>query len=132
VTVPAVEFDDLELMLCGWLRPRLAQWSPLIDRLFPAPGWVPGFAVVVRDDSGIDRSLITASRSIGLTCIGAEHSQTRQLAERVATIMRALPDTLMLPIADAAVRGPYSLDATGRAEFYLTADLVAVGHTVTI
>ena len=130
----AVEYPDLEMILGPYLRSGLAAWSPRVDRRFPAPGWTPGFAVVIRDDSGRDQSIVTASRSVGLTVIGPEgqYQQVRQLAERVATLLRVLPDELLLPIADATVRGPYSLDATGRAEFYLTAELVVVGHSVTL
>lgn len=126
-----IEFPDIELILGPYLRGALAAWSPLVDRRFPGTGWTPGFAVVIRDDSGRDQSLITASRAVGFTVIGADYRTTRQLAERLAAVIREIPDALQLPIATATVRGPYSLDATNRAEFYLTADLVVVGHTVT-
>ena len=125
-----VEFPDLELILGPYLREHLASWSPLVDRRFPAPGWTPGYAVVIRDDSG-PSAMVTATRSVGLTVIGSDYSQTRQLAERLAALIRALPDALALPIAAASVRGPYSLDAASRVEFYLTAELVVVGHSVT-
>jgi len=127
-----VEYDDLELLLGPYLRANLTTWAPLVDRKFPATTWTPGYAVVVRDDGGPDQTLITGSRSIGLTVIGAANQQTKQLAERVATLMRALPDSSNLPVADATVRGPYSLNAPTRAEFYLTADLIVVGHSVTL
>ena len=127
-----VEYDDLELLLGPYLRANLATWAPLVDRRFPAKDWAPGFAVVIRDDGGQDQTLITGSRSVGLTVIGAGNQQTKQLAERVATLMRALPDASLLPVADATVRGPYSLEHPTRAEFYLTADLIVVGHSVTL
>jgi hypothetical protein len=127
-----VEYDDLELALGPYLRANLTPWAPLIDRRFPDTTWTPGYAVVIRDDGGPDESLVTGSRSVGFTVIGAANQQTKQLAERVATLMRALPDALLLPVAGATVRGPYSLDATNRAEFYLTVDLIVVGHSVTL
>jgi len=131
-TPNVVEYDDLELILGPYLRANLTTWAPLVNRTFPLPTWVPGFAVVIRDDGGTDASLVTGSRSVGLTVIGAANQQTKQLAERVATLMRALPDALLLPVADCTVRGPYSLEATNRSEFYLTADLIVVGHSVTL
>lgn len=129
-----VEFPDLEQQLAAHLRALLTAWSATVDRRHPAVGWTPGYAVVVRDDSGRDSSPVTATRNVGLTIIGPQtkYQQTRQLAERVATLLRLAPDGLSLPIADATVRGPYSLDATGRTEFYLTAELVTVGTTVTL
>jgi hypothetical protein len=128
-----VEYDDLELILGPYLRAGLTSWtSVMVDRRYPATTWTPGFAVVIRDDGGVDQTLITGSRSVGFTVIGPGYQQTKQLAERVATLMRALPDASTLPVADAPVRGPYSLDATNRAEFYLTADLIVVGHSVAL
>ncbi len=130
----AAEFPDLEMLLKDYLAGGLVSWSPLVGRRFPDKAWAPGFAVVIRDDSGGDLTLITATRNVGLTCIGPDTSyqQTRQMAERAATLLRAAPEASTLPIADATVRGPYSLDATGRVEFYLTAALTVVGHPVTI
>lgn len=132
--VQAIEFPDLELMLTGHLRPRLEAWSARVDRRFPPANWTAGYAVVVRDDSGPDRSMITADRRVGFTCIGPEGSEhlVKQFAERVAAIVRAIPDVQTLPIATASVRGPYSLEANRRVEFYLTAELVVVGHSVTL
>ena len=131
-----VEHADLELALCSYLRPKLqATWSAKVDRAFPATTWVPGFAVVVRDDSGPDLSLVTAQRNVGITIIGPQGSyqQTGQLAQRVAALLRVAADDPATPVAACvAVRGPYSLGATGRTEFYLTGDLVVVGHPVTI
>ena len=128
-----IEFPDLEHELAAYLRPLLSAWSAVVDRRFPDKTWTPGYAVVLRDDSGRGLSPVTSTRNVGATVIGPQtkYQQTRQLAERVATIFRLIPDELSLPIADATVRGPYSLDATGRTEFYLTAELVTVGHTVT-
>ena len=130
----AAEFPDLEMLLKDYLAGGLVSWSPLVGRRFPDKNWVPGFAMVIRDDSGGDGPLVLATRNIGLTCIGPEASyqQTRQMAERAATLLRAAPDAPILPIADATVRGPYSLDAIGRVEFYLTASLTVVGHPVTL
>lgn len=131
--IPAVEYDDMEMWACDYLRPRLATWSPFVDRRFPARTWMAGFAVVVRDDSGRDLSVATASRSMGFTVIGPEsdYAGTERFAQRVATLMRRSPypgpDS---PVADCRVRGPYSLDATGRVEFYLAADLVIVGRPI--
>lgn len=128
-----VEYDDLELWTQAYLRPRLGEWAPFVDRRFPARSWVPGFAVVVRDDSGRDLSVVTASRSMGFTVIGPEgdYSRTERLAQRVATLLRQSPSPGPdSPVADCHVRGPYSLDATGRVEFYLAADLIVVGHPI--
>jgi len=127
-----VEFPDLELLLSSYLAAGLSSWSPLVDRHFPPTTWTPGYAVVVRDDSGRDQSMVTASRMISLTCIGADYKVARQMAERAAVLLRALPGHPTIPVADASVRGPYSLDATNRAEFYLTGDLVVVGRSVTL
>lgn len=133
MTVTAVEFDDLELWVCGYLRPLLAAWSAVVDRRFPAAGWAPGFAVVVRDDSGPDLALVTARRSLGVTVIGPEtrYADTSRLAQRIAYLLRtSLIPGPSSPVAACAVRGPYSLDATGRAEFYLSADLTVVGRPI--
>ncbi len=134
MTAETVEHVDLELWLCGRLRPALTTWAPLVDRRFPAPSWVPGFAVVVRDDSGPDQSMVTAARSVGVTVIGPDgtHQQTAQLAQRVAALLR-LSYEPPSPVATCErVRGPYSLAAVGRVEFYLSADLVVVGQSVTL
>ena len=133
MSAAVVEYDDIELLLGSYLRAHLTAWAPLVDRRFPAPTWTPGYAVVIRDDGGADLSLITGSRIVGFTVIGPAHQQTAQLAQRVATLIRALPEAASLPVVAATVRGPYSLDAaTTRAEFYLSADLIAVGHSVTL
>ena len=129
--LPAVEYDDLEFWLCGYLRPLLTEWSPVVDRLFPPPDWTAGFAVVVRDDSGPDESILTARRSVGMTVIGPSHQPAERLAQRVAYLIRAAPQPgPACPVARCAVRGPFSQPATGRSEFYLTADLIVVGHTL--
>ena len=127
-----VEFPDLEVALLAPVKAALAEWSPIVGKNFPAPEWTPGMAVVVRDDSGPTTSPVTAARRVGFTVIGALYRETRAAAERLAAWLRAVPDMQALPIADATVRGPYSLDATGRVEFYLTAELVVVGHSVTL
>lgn len=132
MTVTVVEYDDLEAWACGYLRPLLNEWAATVDRRFPAKTWTPGFHVVVRDDSGSDLSVVTARRSLGLTVIGPEtrYADTSRLARRVATLCRAsLIPGPSSPVAAASVRGPYSLDAAGRSEFYLSADLTVVGHT---
>ena len=128
----ALEYDDLELWLTGWLRPQLTAWSPWVDRKFPGTDWTPGYAVVVRDDSGPDLSIVTAQRVAGVTVVGPEvsYQQTAQLAQRVSTLLRSVASS---PVAACvAVRGPYSQPAVGRVEFYLTADLIVVGHSVTL
>lgn len=127
-----VEFPDLEMLLKGYLTANLTDWKPLVDRRFPPTDWQPGYAVVVRDDSGSDAGLTLANRNIGLTVIGSDYGETRRLAERVACLMRPDLVCLALPVADSTVRGPYSLEAIGRSEFYLTAALVVVGHPVTL
>lgn len=133
MSVTAVEYDDLEIWVCNYLRLGLAAWSPLADRRFPAKEWVPGFAVVVRDDSGPDLSAVTAQRRLGLTFIGANYAATAQFAQRGAYLMRTSPiPGPTSPVAACTVRGPYSLDATGRTEFYLSAELIVVGRPATI
>ena len=142
-----IEFPDIELLLKPYLASGLAAWAPLVDRRFPPPAWIPGspidpslatvkpnYALVIRDDSGSDRELVSANRVVGLTGIGKDYKLTRQMIERAATLLRAAPEAETLPIAAClGVRGPYSLDApTGRVEFYLTAELVVVGHPVTL
>lgn len=131
MSVAAVEYDDLELWLCGYLRTALASWPAAVDRRFPGRTWTPGYAVVVRDDSGADLTVVTASRRVGLTVIGPEsdYANTSRLAQRVAFLMRtSLIPGPSSPVAACTVRGPYSLDATGRTEFYLSGDLIVVGH----
>lgn len=122
----------MELLLKDHLAANLTEWKPLVDRRFPPIDWQPGYAVVIRDDSGSDADITLAYRNIGLTVIGAGYGETRRLAERVACLMRADLVCLALPVADSTVRGPYSLEAIGRSEFYLTAALVVVGHPVTL
>lgn len=131
--IAAVEYDDMEMWAQAYLRPQLSAWAPFVDRRFPDRTWTPGYAVVVRDDSGRDQSVVTASRSMGFTVIGPEgqYSDTERLAQRVATLLRYSPSPGPdSPVADCRVRGPYSLDATGRTEFYLAADLVIVGRPI--
>jgi hypothetical protein len=127
-----VEFPDIELALKPYLRDGLAEWAADISQKFPATNWTPGHWVVVRDDGGPTVSLVTQRRRVGFTCIGADYKTTRRMADRVAALLHAAPEASTLPIADALVRSPYSLDATKRVEFYLSADLVVVGHTVTL
>lgn len=135
MSVPVgIEFPDLELWLCGYLRTNLAAWAPLVDRRFPATTWTPGFAVVVRDDGGPSR-MVTAERRIGVTVIGADHAATRALAERVAALIRVSPAPgSVSPVAAVdAVNGPYSVEAApGRAEFYMTAGLIVAGEPITL
>lgn len=132
MSVPAVEYDDLELWATSYLRPLLIAWPASVDRRFPDRAWTPGFWVVVRDDSGGDLSVVTARRSMGFTVIGPEsrYADTARLAQRVASLIRSsLIPGPSSPVAAASVRGPYSLDAAGRSEFHLSADLTVVGHT---
>lgn len=130
----AIEFPDLEALLVGYFTAGLTQWHPDIDREFPDTDWVAGWAVVVRDNSGPDKDIVTGIRQIGVTFIGPEghHAEVKKFAERGATLLRLTPSTRTLPIADATVRSLQSLGAVKRVEFYLTAELVVVGQTVTI
>ena len=131
--IPAVEFPDLELWLAGYLRDGIT--GSTAGRRFPDPkATLTGFHVVVRDDSGADRSIVTADRRVGVTVIGPEsagYAATRAAAERVASLLRTspAPGDLSPVAACLSVRGPYSLDAVGRFEFYLTAELVVVGKS---
>lgn len=63
---------------------------------------------------------------------GSAYQQTRQMAERVASLLRAPGVCLALPVADSTVRALFASEATGRSEFYLTASLTVVGHPVTL
>ncbi|PFG16277.1 hypothetical protein ATK74_0811 [Propionicimonas paludicola] len=140
-----IQFPDLELQLGPVLRARLASFEPLVvSREFPAPGWAPGqpvegadssfrprFWIVIRDDGGPEL-MVTAQPRLGFNVIGAAYDETGDLARRLAALLQALPELCLLPIADATVRSPYSLGATDRAEFYLTAELVVVGRPVNL
>lgn len=127
--IPAVEYADLELWACNYLRPLL---SATVDRRFPPKEWLPGSWVVVRDDSGPDLTPVTASRNMGFTIIGGDYATTSVLARHVAYLLRISPQPgPASPVVDCRIRGPYSLDATGRSEFYLTAELTVAGQQVT-
>lgn len=132
---PAIEFPDLELWLADYFRAGIPGCTA--GRRFPDPkATLSGYWLVVRDDSGPDLSIVTAARRVAVTVIGPEsagHAATRAVAERAASLLRTSPAPGdVSPVAACeAVRGPYSLDATGRIEYYLTADLVVVGKPIT-
>lgn len=130
-----IEYGDLELWAAGYLRAGLAAWSAKVGREFPAPGATFTYAAVVRDDSGPDRQF-TASRLLAVTIIGpaGAYQATKAVAERAAALLRASagPGTSTPVAACLTVRGPYSVPDTGRPEFYLTADLITVGTSITL
>lgn len=130
--IPAVAYDDLELWTSSYLRTRPSPPATFtVDRRFPPKEWTPGYWVVVRDDSGADLSIVTASRRMGFTVIGPEgrYADTSALAQWVAYQLRLSPQPGPgSPVVDCRIRGPYSLAASGRAEFYLAAELTVAGH----
>lgn len=131
-----LEYADLELSLTGYLRAGLVAWSARVDRRWPPPDVTTGFDVVVRDDSGPDVQF-HADRLIAVTILGPEgsHAETSRVAERVAVLFRAAPESPAVPVVRTdAVRGPYAIDPPGgrRPALYLTAGLRVIGSPITL
>lgn len=129
MTRPLLEFDDLELWLCDWLRPQLAQWAPLVTnrQTRPAP-----LSVIVRDESGAD-DLVTARRRVSIRCVGADMTTVGAVARRTAALVRGAALEPGPIAAVGSVYGPYRIAAADQAtttEFYLAVEITVIGRTV--
>jgi hypothetical protein len=130
---------DLELFLTGYVRghldahpdPRCHGW--VVSNREPSAGTSqPDKLIVLRDDSGPDRSIISAERAVGATTIAGTREQPADLvfvAAVVHQIMRNSPSTDPdNPVAAVtASSGPFAVTGdAARARRYSTFTLIVV------
>lgn len=132
---------DLELWATAWVRARAEAiegdtglrltWVSNVERSDefgggPAAGEAH---VVLRDDSGVRRSLIVKDSALGVTVIGVSRralAPVKALAERLVAVIEAeAPLDLTTPVADVpAVNGPYTVPGgTDEARVYASVSL---------
>lgn len=94
----------------------------------------PPFQVVVRDDGGPRRSVVTKEPAVGFTILGGEDVTDGQGATELALLVAAIvegcpsPDPSSPVAAVLELNGPFSVpEPTGRPRRYFTATLAVVG-----
>jgi hypothetical protein len=140
---PAVVHDDLEMFLFRWYRNALegrtepfAQ-SVTFDRIEP-PANAPqsGLWVVIRDNSGVDTSLVTAERDVGISVLGGtreDPSAPLALARLLIALRTRIPgveaDNPVAAVVPTSANGPYLVAEEQQvARAYGTFSLVVVGR----
>lgn len=139
---PAVVHDDLELFLTAWYRAALAArpeevcQGVEIDNREPTGDNFPDRLLVIRDDGGPDTSILTGTRTVGLSVLAGDPENPKDAAD-LAAIVHAL--RTQIPSTDpdnpvAAVLGslgPYRVpESQPRARRYMTFTLSVVGKAL--
>lgn len=127
--------SDLELFLTGFLRAELAlrgHSGVYVGNTFPTT--TKGEAVVVRDDSGPDTSVLTKEPSIGITVLAGSDISAGKAATDLALLVHAIMRTASRvepgnPVAAVLTsNGPYKVpDESGQPRRYMTFTLSVVG-----
>lgn len=131
----SVIFSDLERFLTGFLRGELAargETDVFVSNAFPSPSRAK--AVVVRDDSGPDTSVVTKAPTVGITVLAGDDpthgAEATRLAQLVHAIMRGCarvePGN---PVAAVlASNGPYKVpEESKQPRRYMTFELSVTG-----
>lgn len=139
---PAVIHSDLELFLGTWYRVALAARPEEVcrgvevDNREPNDGEFPDRLLVIRDDGGPDTSVLTGTRTVGLSVLAGDPENPKDAAD-LAAIVHAL--RTQIPSVDpdnpvAAVLGslgPYRVpEFQPRARRYMTLTLSVVGKAL--
>lgn len=120
---PGIEFPDLELWLCEWLRAELP--GVMVTNHHENARKYP--LIIVRDESGSDRQF-TARRRVSFRVVDADMAGAGVLARRLAALLRGV-HLAGGPIVSCVNFGPHRTPATDKSshEFYLASELVIVG-----
>lgn len=138
---PAVIHADLELFLVNWYRDALAARPEdvcrgvEVDNREPT-GDFPERLLVVRDDSGPDTSIVTGTRTVGLSVLAGDPDNPKDAAD-LAAIVHALRTQIPSPAPDNPVAavlgslGPHRVpESQPRARRYMTLTLSVVGKAL--
>ncbi|QOT16481.1 hypothetical protein [Paenarthrobacter sp. YJN-5] len=133
-----VLFTDLELYLTGRIRQELAAIAApitqnvFVSNQFPSPARPK--AVVVRDDSGPQTSIITKEPSIGITVLAGDDPTQGQQATELANLVFMIvgdcagpePGNPVAKVVNAT--GPFKVtEESGQPRRYMTFELAVVG-----
>lgn len=137
---PLVAHADLELFLVGWYRTALAALAAthpvcagvrVVNRE-PTEGPFPAKLLVIRDDGGPDTSLLTGTRSVGLSVLAGTKENPKDAVD-LALIVHALRNQIPAvapgnPVAAVLEsNGPVPVpEAQPRSRRYLTLTLSVV------
>lgn len=140
VADPLVAHADLEMFLTGWYRSALADLAPThpvcasvdVTNREPSEGSFPAKLLVIRDDGGPDTSLLTGTRSVGLSVMAGTQENPQDAIE-LALIVHALRNQIPAvapgnPVAAVLEsNGPVPVpEAQPRSRRYITLTLSVV------
>ena len=130
---------DLEAWLCGFVRDVVLPGAGLdaaVSNKEPADGVFPAALVVIRDDSGPRASIVTQTRSVGVSVLAGTRLLDAPAIDLARPVFAALTDEA-LPVVGgrscpiAAVTGfygPYRVaEPQDRTRVYFTAEYAVVG-----
>lgn len=135
---PLIVHDDLELFLTSWYRSRIAArpeavcQGVTVNRVEPST--LPAKMIVIRDDGGVETSILTGERSVGVSILAGTKANPKD-AKDLAAIAYALrsqiassdPSNPVAAVLDstAPVMVP---EAAEKARVYFTLTLAVAGR----
>jgi hypothetical protein len=128
---------DLELWATGYLRALLAardRADVAVDVVEPTSETFPAALVIVRDDGGPRRSLVSWSRALGVSVLAGTRRRRQPAVDLARMLFGAMSDIELPRIAGAPIasvddaNGPFRVaEAQDRTRMYFTVEYTVFG-----